>query len=1056
MHLPLRNFYKKLKNIIPTDRYWLAFSLSLIFMGMFIVFTPVMAQESVIASFTRHAIGGFVEIIVDVYLYFVGALLTSILIPVLVGVAKYNDFIANPIVLTGWALVRDLANIFFVIVLLIIAFSTMLRLQTYHYKQALAKLILMIILINFSKLISGLLIDFFQVVMMTFVDGFANTLGGNFIAAFHIYDMLAFAQTSVSTGGASASTAEWSVTGALILAAVGITVVTMTVLIMIAVLLYRMVMLWILVVLSPLAYFAYTIRPSYWSQWWSEFFKNLVSGPVIAFFLWLALLTAQGSDPILGKGFAEGIDPGEGLPKLMSGFAVPSVMLNFMAMTALMIAGLVVSQKIASQSGSVVGNFANKVRSVGTKAMMLGTGAFVGKKAYDWGSRRVKAYQGMKENIKNKRAGEFAQNVMNAKGWVKDQTIGRTGRGLKSVYDTATGKNRRDRTEKEAAEKQRIYEELQAMPTPQDATQVDEHTTKLAEAEAAAKAAQIKANRAVWLNRVATGAVAIGGAALGGIATGGLGAVGVVSGMGMGLLAHKGARVGLQKLAESGQAEQKAAKYMQVEKINNHRRDFADKSINDLKTIFDDAGKSDDEKMAAMIELVSRGFADDGQIPAFRSFMERNGDKYTKDIFENEVAKNNQSMAINRDGLSKSERIRAGIEKPEDWNASSILTNTEDILDGHMDTVDTPSGSKQIFNGKKLLASINHMSMTKQQSMLNALAKVIEDGSKQKAEIIKAGGEPEEVKTKLDAVDSRVNAAEEILIAKTRFDKIPKAHLDSMSPNKIVSHMLKNEKEFVASVVENPDVLTPDVLIHMQKNLPKPKFNKIWEKIEGIEASDGNTIGVSTLNSLLDKIKSQDSKSGGLDVTSDENKELVKDVATFTVLTGKFGNVADPRLGLSDKTKQVILDNAAVSERLRVQELSGIGFNEIDFEDKDGNRNFTPQAAVNFKNDILINKKSYDIESAFNKQVFDKGNADKITPLINYMKEVVDKSLANQPLDFEGTTPADVDKAVQVKKSVLDAVYKFLQTPNSTLGKEFIDYQDKLKEIKEKRVDLNR
>lgn len=294
----------------------------------------------------------------------------------------------------------------------------------------------MAVLVNFSKIISGVFIDFFQILMLTFVNGFKNAIGGNFISAFHIYEMLAMAQGTVVQGQPQidSTPSNFALIGGLALAAVGITVVAMIVLIMIVTLIFRMVMLWLLIVLSPLAYFSYTISPKYWSQWWSEFFKHLISGPAIAFFLWLALLTAQqtGPEALLttrdGTSLTNAIVVSEDANFLLSGFAVPSVMMSYLTMTTLMVAGLVVSQKMAEQSGSAAGKFAQGVRSKGAKAMKVGTGAFIGTKAYGWGSSRVKKFQKMREDIREEKSSRGAAKMMRGYGALKQGTIGRAGK----------------------------------------------------------------------------------------------------------------------------------------------------------------------------------------------------------------------------------------------------------------------------------------------------------------------------------------------------------------------------------------------------------------------------------------------------------------------------------------------------------------------------------------------------------------------------------------------------------------------------------------------------
>ena len=73
----------------------------------------------------------------------------------------------------------------------------------------------------------------------------------------------------------------------------------MIVIIMCMMLAFRIVMLWILTILSPLVFFLSTFprgkAQQAYSEWWSKFGNYLVSGPVLAFFLWLAFtITASG------------------------------------------------------------------------------------------------------------------------------------------------------------------------------------------------------------------------------------------------------------------------------------------------------------------------------------------------------------------------------------------------------------------------------------------------------------------------------------------------------------------------------------------------------------------------------------------------------------------------------------------------------------------------------------------------------------------------------------------------------------------------------------------
>ena len=75
-----------------------------------------------------------------------------ILLPI---IAQFNNFTEIKGVQQGWTALRDLANMFFIIVLLIMSFATILKIEAYGYKQVLKKLIIMAILVNFSKTITA-------------------------------------------------------------------------------------------------------------------------------------------------------------------------------------------------------------------------------------------------------------------------------------------------------------------------------------------------------------------------------------------------------------------------------------------------------------------------------------------------------------------------------------------------------------------------------------------------------------------------------------------------------------------------------------------------------------------------------------------------------------------------------------------------------------------------------------------------------------------------------------------------------------------------------------
>ncbi|MBN1326058.1 DMT family transporter [Candidatus Falkowbacteria bacterium] len=230
----------------------------------------------------------------------VRALALSLLLAVmrlLVKVSTYNKFIDTPAVKSGWTAVRDVVNMFFILGLLLIAFATVLKIEKYGYNKFLGRLLIMAILVNFSRTICGLIIDAFQVLMLSFVNGYQQSLEPVFTRSFNIDQSLKYSNciTGSETVDKSGMTATASFASALF--AIIYTVVSLIIIaVFLIILTFRIIMLWMLVIFSPLAFFAWTFEGAgklgeMSSRWWKMFFEYCMVGPFLAFFLWLSVST---------------------------------------------------------------------------------------------------------------------------------------------------------------------------------------------------------------------------------------------------------------------------------------------------------------------------------------------------------------------------------------------------------------------------------------------------------------------------------------------------------------------------------------------------------------------------------------------------------------------------------------------------------------------------------------------------------------------------------------------------------------------------------------------
>ncbi len=289
------------------------------------------------------------------------------LVSALISIAKYNDFIHAPPVEIGWVLVRDVVNMFFIVVLLIVAFSTIIGYQPFHYKGVLPKLLLMAVLINFSKTLVGVMIDFSQVVTLTFVNGFQAAAGGNFIQAFQLTKIATIDKTQTVKDFFQVIVAE--VLGIWVLV-----VACTTIMIMLIYFVARAVVLWFLLILSPIAFFG-TALPDKMAKamgavtkdWWSKLSAALTGGPTVAFFLWLSLAVVQSDPDYFGTKMYAPSSSAEvdSATPAISQAASPPNLFTMVISVALMLTGVATAVSASTALDSNLGKLATSIKQSG-------------------------------------------------------------------------------------------------------------------------------------------------------------------------------------------------------------------------------------------------------------------------------------------------------------------------------------------------------------------------------------------------------------------------------------------------------------------------------------------------------------------------------------------------------------------------------------------------------------------------------------------------------------------------------------------------------------------
>jgi len=313
----------------------------------------VAAQETTTES-EGNAIAGFLAWVTLGIASLFGKLMTQVM-GIVNWLFTWQDFETKGVTM-GWVIVRDLCNMFFILVLLMIAFATILRLENYSMKKYLPKLLIMAVLINFSKTICLLLIDVSQIVMLTFGNAFAGA-SGNFVEMLHIKDMLTISDN------AKFGDMTWDMFYAAGLALIFMLIAFFVMVMMMGILIMRVIMFWILIVLAPLAFLSTAVPGGgkYWSQWWGEFTKYLIVGPLLAFFTWLSLTVASEA---MNFGQLD-ISNQKGATAFINKISSAGTVESFILAIGLLIGTMKITMSLGAMGASFGANLASKAKGMG-------------------------------------------------------------------------------------------------------------------------------------------------------------------------------------------------------------------------------------------------------------------------------------------------------------------------------------------------------------------------------------------------------------------------------------------------------------------------------------------------------------------------------------------------------------------------------------------------------------------------------------------------------------------------------------------------------------------
>ncbi len=183
---------------------------------------------------------------------------------------------------TGWTQVRDLSNMLIVLGFVIVGISFSLRIEGYGTKKVFFWLIIVALLINFSGLFCGLVMDASTIVQKSLSSTNASqgtTLIDDLYGSYEKYIK------SEYTGNSPAKYLQTTLWYSAFMLVTGFTFVILAI-----ILIERYAILAILYILSPLACIAFVFPASkkLWTEWWNYFLKWTFVGVQVLFFIYIA------------------------------------------------------------------------------------------------------------------------------------------------------------------------------------------------------------------------------------------------------------------------------------------------------------------------------------------------------------------------------------------------------------------------------------------------------------------------------------------------------------------------------------------------------------------------------------------------------------------------------------------------------------------------------------------------------------------------------------------------------------------------------------------------
>ena len=218
--------------------------------------------------------------LINEIIFFIFYWLIAPLIQAMLSIHTYQDQFVN-VIYPGWEVVRNVCNIIFIVAILAIGLGTLFRIESYQWRHLVVQLVIAALLVNFSLIIGQAILALADTIQNQFLPNNVDVIRSLARDLMVSNTRNALFNVDLSSLGGFSNTVGLFFYVAL---AVGSFLIFTALAVF---LIIRIVALWVLLMLSPVAYVAGVLPTTAGvrQQWWTNFLKYAFFTPVIAFFL---------------------------------------------------------------------------------------------------------------------------------------------------------------------------------------------------------------------------------------------------------------------------------------------------------------------------------------------------------------------------------------------------------------------------------------------------------------------------------------------------------------------------------------------------------------------------------------------------------------------------------------------------------------------------------------------------------------------------------------------------------------------------------------------------